>query len=301
MQAALNKVLPPQAIQGQADQALDGLYAWLNGNSSDLSFNINTTDLKAKLGDALSQAAQERMNSLPACDPGQTPADFDPLTAGCVPPGTDTAAAAAKVRDQLNKQISTSGTLTGNDIKTNNGKTLQQTLQGAPKAFQTTKWLVIGLGIATIIFGIGTILLQDKRVGAKTVSIICIVIGALWIVSAALFSVLSQIGIQYAQKQLATQQGIGSDLPNAALSFARILLRDLRTDWLLFGGVLVVAGAITLIALGITRPKASAKPGSRPASDAPKEHADHKDMVSTHPEMPKKDGEKPTTEQKSSS
>jgi len=83
-----NKVFTPELLQQKAEIVLDGFYDWLDGTNPNLEFDVNLDEQKVALVTALTDEANEKLNSLPVCSVEQLAAinDTDVFALDCRPP-----------------------------------------------------------------------------------------------------------------------------------------------------------------------------------------------------------------------
>lgn len=280
----IENAVSPEYLKGQTEGFLDGIYAWVKGESKQLQLEINFTDARTRLADGLAQYAANRAASLPPCTTPVDPATFDAMNAECLPPGISPAAAAEIVRQEVNNEIFEDPVITQDDLKNDQGEPLQQQLQDVQGAYDG---LVTGLwvsGILALLLAAAVILLSKPwRAGVKRAGIIFISVGAL---SAALAAVGAFLFKQLAES-LAAEGSVQSSLANVA----SILANDFRTWWLGYGIILLVLGVGGLVALKFV--KAGKEPGepelsARPNDPEPDEFTKPAPKKSTKRTPPKK-------------
>jgi hypothetical protein len=253
LQNVVKQVATPDLLQTQVEQALDSIYAWLQGKTPTLQFSADLGEFKSRLADGMSGYAKEHLASLPQCTGGQPPADdFDPLSATCLPKGMNVNKAAAQVKDELlHGQFLEDTTINASDLKTEDGKTLEEQLKAAPTAYQAATWSTYGAGALAVLFAVAVLFLSvSRRAGLKKLAIIFIGAGTL----TAVLGWLVSYGAERAETMLT------DPLQQSAFQAGQFLIGDLRTWWMGYGIGLLVLGVGTLLALYFTRPKAPSAP-----------------------------------------
>jgi hypothetical protein len=256
----IGDAFPPSFLQKETESVIDSFYTWVNGKTPTLQFHLDLTEAKTRLANGVQQYAQAHLNSLPPCPANNIPSDVDPFSATCVPKGVDTAAIAAKARDQIiGGDFLKDPNFSADTIKTNNGKTLQQQVNKVPVAYKRGVQTMYGFGILAVLFGVAVVFLSAyRRGGIRKVAITAIVVGA---VSAALAWAVGVV-FHAASARLAAQNHTTSQpLQRQATDLVETLIRDMRNQWVIYGLVLVAAGIITLVVLKLTLPKATEAPG----------------------------------------
>ncbi len=86
IQKIINDVFNPKLLQSSADAVIDGIYAWLDGSSEGLKFEIDFTEQRALLIDKLSTYSAIRLKGLPLCT-AQELQSTNVFRLECQPPG----------------------------------------------------------------------------------------------------------------------------------------------------------------------------------------------------------------------
>lgn len=251
----IGNAFPPKFLQAQSEQVIDAAYARINGKTPTLQFTIDLSTAKIQLADGIGQYASARLASLPACAPGQMPgSDIDPLRATCLPMGLDTAAAAAKVRDDiLNGDFLKDPIISANSIKTDDGKTLSQQFEGAPSAYRRAKLDLYGSGVLMLALAAVIVFLSTTwRVGVRKLAVVLITLGTI----STVLGWLSSFAMQHAATKAASlHTTTDKALQQQGIAIAQSLIDNLRTWWMAYGLTLVVLGLGALLALHVVKPK----------------------------------------------
>lgn len=246
VQQAIKNAATPDVLKSQVEGFLDSTYGWIRGESEGLAFQIDLTEVKAKLGDNLAASASSRLATLPTCSGTAPPESFDPFTAGCIPRGLDKNAAVAEVRSEVDKAIK--DPLITQDNLNGQGESLEQKLQAVPTIYNN---LVLGMWLGALLvalFTVGVVFLSSTwRAGLKRVGIIFVSVGA---ISAGL-AMLSAFLIKQAAKNL-TNEG---EIQHSALNIVSQLADGFRGWWLIFGIIILVLGVAALVIPKFIKPE----------------------------------------------
>lgn len=247
VQQIIKDAASPEFLKTQTEGFLDGMYAWVQGETQQLRIEINMAETKTKLVDGLTQYTANRLATLPPCTAPVDPATFDALNADCLPPGVDPAAGAAQVRAEIEREFFEDPILTQNDIKNDAGEPLQKQLEVIPNIYsQLVTWLWVS-GVMVLVLAAGIVLLSRPwRAGLKRAGIIFISIGGL--------SSLMAIASAFLFKQLADSLAGDGTMQASVAKVCSLLANDFRAWWLGYGIILLVSGIGALVALRFIKP-----------------------------------------------
>jgi hypothetical protein len=174
IKAAAEKSFSPALLQSSTENVINGIFAWMQGKTTEPEFRIDLTNAKAELSTNVAAYAEKRANGLPQCtlqQLRQMDPNIDFLEIPCVPPGVNVHTLAQEYSqkfladsDFLSDPVITNETI----AKNNDGKSLSDSLSGVPKAYSTVdtlKWILLALTI-----GLGALLVfarRDRRAGVK--------------------------------------------------------------------------------------------------------------------------------------
>jgi hypothetical protein len=255
MQDAVREAMPPAYLEQTTDQVLDSVYAWLQGKEGTLAFEIQLEPVKEKLVTSITEQAKERARTLPACA-APVPPDYDVFNAECVPPGVTPEAIAEQTRRQvLASELFKDPTLTAEDLKSEDGRTLEDRLKIAADTYQKIKDGIIISGLSALALILIVVFLSDpRRIGVRRAAISFISVGSIL----AILTLIGNFLVRAIAKGIAESSGESVQAKAAVL--VRILASDIQPYMLGFGILLVVAGIGALIAIHVTEP-ATAGPG----------------------------------------
>ncbi len=186
---AANQTLSPTFIQKNTETAIDSIYAWLDGKTSQPNFNINLSSAKASFAQNLANQAQQRASTLPKCTTTAEAAAFNAYGAACLPPGV-TPIQVGQIVEQnvLNSQNFIGQTnFNANNItgSSSNQSVFSDQLKTLPKQYQRAKKTPIILLVLTVLTGLAIVFLYSNRwSGLKHVAIILLVMGVVMMVFA---------------------------------------------------------------------------------------------------------------------
>jgi hypothetical protein len=164
LQVKVREVFTPDFLRSSSENVLDGVFNWLEGSADQPDFRLDLTDVRLKMASALGDYAVERGASLPVCS--EVPADFDALSAECLPPGVAVADLKSQVENNLlnestfiDEPIVTADTLKGEDGQSN----VFQNTKEVRSVYRAGKNLPIVFAVLTVLSGIGLVLLSSSR------------------------------------------------------------------------------------------------------------------------------------------
>lgn len=251
----------PEFLKTQVENFLDDAYAWMSGDTPHLQLEIDLTEAKTKLIEGLAQHTTNRLNTMPVCEVSIATTEFDPLTAECLPPGTDKQAAVTKIREEINKQFN-DPVITQDDIKKDGSQSLEEQLQAVPKIYGN---ITLGLWIGALVIALLTAaiiwLSATRRDGLKKAGIVFTTTGAITIV----VSLFAAFGLKKAVENLDEGEAQAS-----AINVLHILAEDLRSWWLCFGIIVLALGIAALVGQRYIKPENPvAENAHKPAGDLP--------------------------------
>lgn len=171
--SGLTQTFTPSYVKQATEKAVDGVYDWLNGTASTISFSVDTTTKKTDFISNLSSILQPQLAALPRCT---SLAQFNASNPTCLPPGTtaqqaanDLATDAANqtsifqqpVSDQTVAQASSNSPSNGNMSLTNN-----QGAQQARSVVSNIRLWLLWLPIIAVASGGLMILLSPRKLKA---------------------------------------------------------------------------------------------------------------------------------------
>lgn len=290
---AMQETITPDVVQNNLEQILDDVYAWLDQDTPTLKISINIQPIRDSFVANLRPKLSTELASLPECTYANPPTSSDPLSANCLPPGTDVNA----VVEQAIQQIINSGEiLQQNEISSqdldatfaeNNtspsGDTEASAQEPAPiggpaleqgaTLYRLAKNSLPYLAGIAIITGIGVFFLSKTRLrGLRKISGLLLANGILLVILA--------VGTQALATTLVPEAAQVNGLSDSAELTARIIVTAYAVLLRNFAVVISVVGLAGVIASSIAISKLEPK--------QPKAETVHKQLKQDHlPNEPK--------------
>jgi hypothetical protein len=265
VQEAVAEALPPETLEKQTGEVLDGVYAWLQGDTAKPEFRIDLIETRDKLATGLSEQARTQAAQLPPCGPeaAVTLENFDPFGARCLPQGADPSVIADKTRQEVtSSELFKDPVLDANDIKSKDGKPLQEQLDPLHDIYGAVRGSTRIVGIVSLVLAAVVVFLSTPlRAGMKRLGIILISVGAISTGFALIGSLASKAAVN------AVIRTSGEDaMQSAAAKAGQSLANDMRTWWVGFGLMLITAGICLLIGYLVLKRQAGKAAPVRPPS-----------------------------------
>jgi hypothetical protein len=248
VRAAAKKAFSPELLETSTTSVIDGVFAWLQGKTAEPVFSIDISSAKASFVRSLTDYAQAKASALPVCTLQQLQTidlNSDVLSLPCRPPGVDPAQVASQFNQQvlsntdfLDKSVITNQTI----AEQNNGKSLADSAQNLPAAYQsiqTGKWVLL---VLTLVLGVLLVVARrDKRAGLRHVS---------WaLLMSGIFLAISLIVYWYVFNNAARGR-VGLEAVQAAwIDGSRVILGEASRVIGTFAAVYTVIGAVVLLLL----------------------------------------------------
>lgn len=254
VQDAIQKALPPTSIQEHTEEAIDDIYAWLQGKTDKLDISVDLGQNKAMLLDNLVAQVKTRTASLPVCPPGVAiPQEFDAFNATCRPAPISADMAAQIARDKLAaNDFFKESTLSTSSARDEQGQTLGDRLQSIPEYYRMVMQAVMIAGIVALVCIIGGVFLSDPwRVGLRRVAKVFLSIGIATVVLAWLSVLVSG----KAASMLAESAGETASFQASIADIVHMLASDVRAWWLGYGIVLIILAVAAFLSLKVLKEK----------------------------------------------
>ncbi len=290
IQSAAKKAFPPELLQNNLEQVIDGTYAWLDGTTAEPKFSVDFGDAKQTFAAGVGDFAVRRFNSLPACTIGQLQSldpSIDPFNVPCQPPGVTAAMVQAQVVNEIQtseeflpKPVITPETMPADE----SGQTFAQQLSGAPGAMQTLKKLPWILATVALVAAAVTVPLHEKRrFGVRSIATTFAGTGIFLLVSTLIlgyfFAQMNKPGgsiSQFAEGQF--QQAVVSIFRSLSIEFNSYLIRFslayIAIGVLLYGVLRIMQAQDHMEPITAGTPIASTNATSSTRLDTPATNAD---------------------------
>ncbi len=290
---AAKEALPAETVQTNIEAVLDGSYDWLEGKTEKLEFKLQLGDAKAKFIEALGNESLARVSNLQPCPEGTITEEFDPLSASCIPTGTDVQALINQMKGELaaSPEFLPNTEIKSDDIKLgSNQASVEETFKSAPlwyKLASLVPALFSGLGI--IYIGLIFLLSRPRRQALKTLAWTMGVAGLLIVLTGFVGQLLAGRMAYSDASSIDGGRGIAEKLLLPVVELAN----DAFSRWsIIFGsGYLIVALVLVLIYV-FTRQKSAAAPEQTSQPDSPTDDSKADQQPAMGKSSPKKDDNK---------
>lgn len=268
---AAKAALPPNVLQEDVETVINSSYDWLEGKTSTIVLNLDLADEKKAFINALGNEAITRAASLPTCT-APLDKDFNPLSSDCVPSGSDVAAQAEKIKNDLSTKddFIPNTKITSADLKVgdeNNKKLFTEEFSYLPKAYKQVKNSAF-ISAATVgVLGLLVFLLGKTRQSGLKINAWIFGLSGLWallIGSAFKFANTSMIN------QLLNDNADASVANTAIATLVSEVASTLFKWHMIIGGVYLGVAVISAVAIKSSNKKDSQEtPKSPKAEDKP--------------------------------
>jgi hypothetical protein len=254
IQEALDKALPPQFLQTSSEQAIDGIYKWVKGETAKPEFSIDLGSVKTSFTDNIVTQVQQKLSALPPCAQYSAPPTSlqEVLDLTCLPRGIT----AETITDNVKREAANSGlfaentAITADTLKDPQGQPVTDSLAILPELHRYYVISLYVLPLLAILLAVAIIYLSvSKRAGVKKVAWTLITAG----LTAVLFAVLGVWALQAGTSLLGVSDSPG--IQDKLLAVFTVLAVDLRSWWFGIGAGYTVVGIIMLVVLRFTRPE----------------------------------------------
>lgn len=246
-QAALDS-FDPQFFQASLETAIDGTYAWLEGETSRPEFQIDATGARNEFIGKIVDAKADRAVSLPVCsfqrlrqmDPGTV----DIFNLECLPPGVSVTAEAEKVKAELanNPDFLGETKFNSRDLKNEAGEPIFSNNSDLPDKFQLARNVPALLAVLSVLLAGGVYLAStDKRKGLIRIAKILVGAGAITLLAPFFINFTSNKLLPTAANDKMTAEIVSPVIREFNAAAAGI--------YYLVGGILVFAGILLLLAI----------------------------------------------------
>lgn len=173
---AAQTAFPATDLEQKGNTIVDATFDWLEGKNNALKFQLDFTQNKQQLGEAIGTYAEQRMTSLPRCTGNEgVVTEFNAFTSPCAPPQVMVNPASLKAtiaqqvaadQDFLKDPIVTPQTISADPNLGQPSTSLDQTSGSAPPAYSYKTWFLWLLPISTLAFAALGIYLANDRAKA---------------------------------------------------------------------------------------------------------------------------------------
>lgn len=257
VRSAAEESFSPDLLQDSTEEIVDGIHAWLRGETDQPEFRVDLTDAKQEFAERVGDYAADRFSSLPLCTTQQlrslqTADDY--LSASCRIPGMTASQVRAEVESQiLNSQdFLPEAEITSDDLLVNDeGESVTDQLNAAPAAYsawQTAPWI---LGVLALFCAAILVLVSQPRwwKGLQR-------IGTLLLTTAALVAIImGLLSFLFAQAQPDAIGATAQEQARAAAIDVAVSFSGAITRWsLIFAGIYAVLGLAMVLFVRFKQP-----------------------------------------------
>lgn len=239
---AFSEALPVQRVQQITEEAIDGTYAWLRGDTQTPDFIIDLSQEEQMFIEAIADGAVERVNGLPDCSIAQLQAlnEINPFTVDCKPP-VSTEEVRRQVSSDLEQQNLIEDTvITGEEALTEIKRYDSVGLvQGLPTIFQLKELMPL-LFVAMTVLSAGIVLLSEtKRKGTRS-------LGFLYLGMGIFTAIITGVGLLLVRGIASPQGGEGEFLEESVKEVVQDLVPQVANWAFVIAVIYIIAGVLLL-------------------------------------------------------
>lgn len=273
VQTAVQKAFPKSVVEPAVNQAINGVYAWVQGKTATPTFSIDLSSAKANLADYVEQVATQQAATLPVCSNDQLFTELqqvqqNTLSITCRPAQLSSAAIGAYAKQQvlsssfLNKPLTPEslGLTTNGQLKVPSQQSKSTQTIAAPTLYQRLiQDLYASAAVAIICIGIIVWQHRDWLRGLRRAGGILGAAGVVCIVEAEAAGHV-HTWLSSSKFNISGQQ-VADVLQRSIIKMIGILATDFHR-WLLdYGVILFIVGIGTWIGMFILDRKKDKKEG----------------------------------------
>ena len=255
VQEVIKKALPASFLETSANDVIDGVFGWLEGNTKMPEFTIELAEPKKQLAVGIGDVAYQKALALPVCTVSQLRTlnlkDLDINNIPCLPPGINL----QTERDKFVETVANSNeflsdtTITNEDLLKSGDKNGFDQASSVPTLYQLLVKLPYIFGALGILTGLGVVLLHDdRRRGLWVVGRTVLIAGIVLLLGVAISNYVIN------SNSIIKLNNV-SEFEETARTLARLLAGDFSRVLMMFGIPYVILGAGSMLAIRQTRPK----------------------------------------------
>lgn len=250
---AANQAFNPQLLRRSTEPAIDGTYAWLEGQTDKPDFRVDLSAAKTDFANRIGSYIRERLADLPPCTLDNMPTTTDPFTINCRPPAINFE---TEIR-RLTNQLATSPDYLADPVITPEDVTVRQdgkevpfyqAADNLPDAFQWMRRAPFVLGLLTVLAAAAVIALSPlRRQGIKRVTVSLVVSGAVLLIGFGLFKLaVSSLSSRVGEANVHATNYLQTSVMSATLATLEEALRGLIIG---FGVMYILLGLLLFVIL----------------------------------------------------
>jgi hypothetical protein len=196
IQRAARDAFTPELLKESANNFLDGMQAWLAGDTAEPQFTINLANAKKTFIQRVADNAEARLLSLRPCTAEEsaqlTGKDIDPFTVKCRPPILISQEKKKLINELENEtEFLEDPVITADNLTKDDANKFQEDLKNLPKSYQLLKNMpVISVVVAVLMAGALVLLHDDKWRGVRKVSMTLLITGLVLLLGTLLIALL---------------------------------------------------------------------------------------------------------------
>lgn len=174
----MGAILSPDFLESSTREIINGVYLWLNGETTAPQFEIDLSQKEDQIEVALQSLLYVRLEGLKECSPNAadtTNSEFNPFAAECLPKGFDIDREIQSISEQLLNQV---GSIKNIEISGSDLSIDEEILTNAPIAF---KWLklapVIIAAVTILLTGFIALLIPGTKSDLTVISMPLAIVG----------------------------------------------------------------------------------------------------------------------------
>lgn len=267
---AAKTALPPNVLQENVEAVINSSYDWLEGKTDTIVLNLDLSDEKKAFIDALGNEAIVRAASLPTCTAEQV-SDFDPLSSECIPSGTNVAAQADKIKNELasSKDFIPDTSITSADLtvgEEGSKKLISEQFETIPGAFKNAQNSALIMTIAVAIFCVAVFLLGKNRKSGLKINAWIFGLAGIWALVLGLVFRLGNTALANA-----VVNNSDANIGSSAISALLAQITGTLFQWhVIIGGAYVVVAILCIVAMKLMNKNSAPKTPDVPLEEKPK-------------------------------
>jgi len=235
------QVLTPELLRSFTEPVIDGIGAWLGGDTSIPRFSLDTGAVRSDLNEAVATYTEERLATLPMCTDETDYSDYDLATATCRPPYEFSEGELIGWADDFTSQIPllNRATVSEADLVKNPGDRSWRVIP------ETYRWVRTGLcilaGLFVVITAVVLIIGKNRDRTLRTLGHAFLVPAVIFLLGGALVAALSG---SFVQELAGANTQIQSDFAtDTVLPLVQTVIRGVGIWGIIFGAIFVALAA----------------------------------------------------------
>ena len=253
IKTAAESALPPETLQSSAEQIIDGVFRWLNGEVETPDFRVDLTEPKQRFIAVAGLEAEKHVAGLPVCTAAESRAmdpEADAFGMTCRPATLSAATVRQQFESKLagNEDFLKDPVITADSLGRKEGEaSIFEKAEGARNGFQQAKvvpWLLLAVSalLAAAVFFLG----KTRRQGAKSLAITLLGTGLFLLLTTWLTSLIFS---RLIQPDGAIGKSINNSLQTSILAVLSSLGKAFSNTALVYALSYTLIGLAALLAL----------------------------------------------------